>query len=560
MPPVGVEFTERMAGFVSTSATGDYAAAADAGEKAGQPFAFILTIHAADLDEFIANPEHEAGMTGSVTAPALSPNPLVVGDAAFNLFTGDADTVETKNMRYRMRMTDDRGRDYWFEGFKVIRDDGRLAIWADTTTLYVTIHDGRGPDSPVLGKGILRISPGDFMHQMTTMHATGAAGPRQELEAVAKFGRFFAANLFDVYGGIFARATEFDVDAPPRRRRPLEVDAPEVHTATTDDGVEMRLTRYRGAEDKGPVLLTHGLGVSSAIFTIDTIETNLLEYLFARGYDVWLLDYRASIELPSSRTRFSADEVATYDYPAAVAKVRAETGAESIQVIAHCFGATTFTCAMLAGLEGVRSAVISQISADVVAPLGSRLKAGLHLPDVLDEVGVDDLDAYTDTHAGWRGRVFNAATRLIPAQGEQPCESPVCHRITFMYAPLYEHDQLNEATHEALHEMFGVANIDSFKHLARMIRAEHVVGADGGERYLPHLDRMAIPIAFVHGAKNSCFLTESIERTVARLGEANGAELYTRHEIPGYGHIDCIFGRDAAGDVYPHMVSHLDAT
>jgi cholesterol oxidase len=240
--------------------------------------------------------------------------------------------------------------------------------------------------------------------------------------------------------------------------------------------------------------------------------------------------------------------------------VRALTGADSVQVVAHCFGATTFSCAMLAGLQGVRSAVISQISTDVVGPLESRLKAGLHLPDVLDEVGIEDLDAYTDTHAGWKGRIFNAAARLIPAQGEQPCDSPVCHRITFMYAPLYRHQQLNEATHDALHEMFGLANMDSFKHLARMVRAQHLVGANGDDRYLPHVDRMAIPIAFVHGAENACFLSESISRTVERLSRANGSELYTRHEIPDYGHIDCIFGRDAARDVYPHIVSHLEAT
>ena len=42
-------------------------------------------------------------------------------------------------------------------------------------------------------------------------------------------------------------------------------------------------------------MLSHGLGVSSRIFTIDTIDTNLAEYLVAAGYDVWALDYRASV-------------------------------------------------------------------------------------------------------------------------------------------------------------------------------------------------------------------------------------------------------------------------
>ena len=40
----------------------------------------------------------------------------------------------------------------------------------------------------------------------------------------------------------------------------------------------------------------------------------------------------------------------------------------------------------------------------------------------------------------------------------------------------------------------------------------------------------------------------------------NGAELYDRHVIPGYGHIDCIFGENAARDIYPLILEHLEKT
>ena len=127
----------------------------------------------------------------------------------------------------------------------------------------------------------------------------------------------------------------------------------------------------RTGGSKGPLLLSHGLGVSSLIFAIDTIETNLLEYLIAAGYECWMLDYRASIDLPYAHELWTGDEVATKDYPAAVGKVRTLTGAPTVQVLAHCFGATTFSMALLAGLEGVRSAVISQISTDCIMPSSS---------------------------------------------------------------------------------------------------------------------------------------------------------------------------------------------
>jgi cholesterol oxidase len=68
---------------------------------------------------------------------------------------------------------------------------------------------------------------------------------------------------------------------------------------------------------------------------------------------------------------------------------------------------------------------------------------------------------------------------------------------------------------------------------------------------------MAIPIAFVNGGSNACFLPESIDRAVERLSKENGRHLYSHTKIPDYGHIDCIFGKNAARDVYPHIVSHL---
>src|SRR5690606_22611000 len=130
--------------------------------------------------------------------------------------------------------------------------------------------------------------------------------------------------LFDTYGGVFVRSTELKPNAEPRRRRPLQMSAPEVHVVTTGDGVELRLTRFNGGR-KGPVVLAPGFGTSVHAFLIDTVDTNLPEALFASGYDVWLFDYRASPDLPSARTQFSLDEVATQDYPAAIARVREVT-------------------------------------------------------------------------------------------------------------------------------------------------------------------------------------------------------------------------------------------
>lgn len=556
---VGMQFTETMKGFFSSKETGDFQKGAEQGKVDGSPLQFTVTVTSDDLNAMLTDSSHQGAIVGTVNAPALSPDPLTATQGVFNLFVDDPDKVGQRLMKYAMLLTTRNGRQFYFTGFKVTHSDAGLNVWADTSTLYITVYSGTNATTPVLGKGILHIEPADFAKQMTTMKVTNTSSEEERLKGLAAFGSFFGQTIFQTYGGVFSKPNVFNPDAPPRKKRPLRAPAPELHYFNALDDVPLLLTRYKGGA-KGPVILAHGLGVSSKIFTIDTIETNLTEYLVAHGYDVWLLDFRVSIDMPSSFSESTADQVAILDYPAAIAKVKKETGAATVQMLVHCFGSTTFFMSMLAGLQGVRSVVCSQIANDVIAVPMTQGKAVLHLPNVMQKMGIPSLTAYVDTHADWKDKLFDNALRLYPVQFREHCNDSVCHRITFLYSLLYEHAQLNAATHSALHEMFGVANIAALEHLSLLVRTKHLVDAAGKEVYMNHLDRLALPICFIHGAENQCFLPVSTELTYNALRAANGNSLYSRHVIPGYGHIDCIYGANAARDVYPYMLDHLEAT
>ncbi|MGE6263319.1 alpha/beta fold hydrolase [Aeromonas media] len=567
-PPfkLGIQFTETMRGFFSTAVkTGDtkadYAAAHDQGRAAGSSLEFTLTVISDDLDALLDQPAHRARMIGTLTVPALAKDPLMVTEGQFNLFILDPNEVNVRRMEYRMKLTAESGQKYFFFGCKVVHSEKTgLDAWADTTTLYITVHEGADANAPVLGKGRLHIQPLDFARQMTTMQVTNAPNLRHRLEGMARFGKYFGGSLWQAYGGLGRRDTLFDPKAPPRQKRPLRAPVPEVHFCKTSDDVELRLTRYRGG-NKGPVLLAHGLGVSSLIFTIDTINTNLVEYLVAHGYDVWCLDFRASIELPAAvKHQSTGDDVATKDYPAAVQKIRDVTGVATIQAVVHCWGSTTFFMAMLAGLQGVRSFVASQVALHVKAPVMTKLKTGLHVPSFLQQLKINSLNAYVDKERDWQNKLFDAALKLYPTEMEELCDNPVCQRIAFMYAPLYEHTQLNDATHRAMHEMFGIANMRSFEHVGRLVNTGHLVDVAGHDCYLPNISCLNLPICFIHGAENACFHPESTKLTYDLLCQQFRPENYTRYVIPRYGHIDCIFGKNAHLDVFPYILKHLDAT
>ena len=558
--PAGVRFTERMAGFLGEGE--DYWEGAEAGRKAGSSFAFVFSISVDDVERMLADPSHEAGLLGTVEAPALSEDRLIASGGRFNLFSDDPDDPASKRMEYRATLTAKDGASYEFRGHKVIRDDPGFDLWSDTTTLFIELRRRDAPEASAPLRGVLRIAVTDFVRQLTTMRPTGPDSAKSRAQALADFGAFFAGSLFKIYGGIGRSLPRFDEKAPPRQRRPLRCGVGQVVRVTTEDGKQLRLTRYRGG-GRGPVVLAPGLGVSSLMFAIDTIDTNLLEYLFEAGYDCWLFDYRSSIDLPYSGELHTADDVARYDYPAAVDKVRDVTGVREVQVVAHCFGATTFTMAMLSGLQGVRSAVMCQIGPHVFVPwFPQRLLAHLGIPWFLGLLRIRALDVTaTKREPRWLRILDHILYRLLPLSGRASSGNAVSNRITALYGELYERAQLNDATfYQALPEMFGEVNVAALAQLSLIARRCRVVDSDGQDVYLPSLEGLNLPVCFIHGEKNRTYLPKSTRKTYGLLKRRFGAAQYTRHVIPNYGHVDCVFGKDAAQDVFPLILAHLDTT
>jgi choline dehydrogenase-like flavoprotein len=343
-------------------------------------------------------------------------------------------------------------------------------------------------------------------------------------------------------------------DRSTSARRELRLPEAKEQWVRTADGVDLRLTRFE-AGGRGPVILAPGFGTTRSAFLLDTIDLNFPEFLAEHGYDIWVFEYRASPELESSKARYTIDEIARYDYPAAVETVRRETGAESVQVVAHCVGSKSFLMAQLAGLEGVRSAVSSCLTLHPVGPRLNRLRARGRLAEIMDTIGIKRMST-TFNSDQLDDRILDVFLRVYP--GVERCDDPVCRRVKFMYGDTFAHDQLNEETHANLAPLFGRASVYTFRHITRMMRRGHVVDADGRDTYLPNLNRLRMPITFIHGERNNLFLPEGSRKTYDLLREAHGDDLYRRHVVAGYAHMDLWIGKDASRDVYPLVLGELE--
>ena len=197
--PTGIQFTETMKGYFSLNESQDYDKAFAKGKEENSPFEFTLTIHSEDVDSLINIDMHEAGMIGTMTAPALSAAPMTALQGVFNLFIVDPDDSERKKMQYSAQLVSSEGKGYYFEGFKDVHNDRGVDVWKDTTTLFINVYEGNSSMGKLVGKGKLHIEIGDFMKQLKTIIAINASTKKQGLSAVAKFARFFAGNVYQTY-------------------------------------------------------------------------------------------------------------------------------------------------------------------------------------------------------------------------------------------------------------------------------------------------------------------------------------------------------------------------
>jgi cholesterol oxidase len=566
----GVTFTERMAGWAAPSIDGDAVAGEERGRAEGTRLEFVLTVSIDDLEALLRDPATPGRLSGTVTAPVLSPQRLRVVDGTFRLMQEDPTHVDTWHMRYAMRLVAEDGEEFGFEGTKYLHDRSGFDAWSDTTTLYVTItgDPGRG----VVAAGVMRLTVADFALQLSTMRVSGVDGWLERARWLSRFSTRFLRSLGSVYGGPLDGVGHFPagppVPVPPTGdgTRHLRLPAAEPRWCDGDRGWHegsalghdawLRLTRYEGGR-RGPVLLAPGFGMSAMSFIGGTIDTNLTEHLVAKGYDVWLFDYRAGIDLPSSRTSFTLDDIATTDWPAAVAEVLRVTGASSVQAVGHCVGSASLMMALASGCApDVRSAVCMQFTLHPETSLLNRTKAALGVGPLLGRLGLDRVAPFTGGSVV--RKLLDLGLRAVPMPVGERCAKPVCRWINAIYGCTHAHEQLNDATHERLDDMFGVGNLRALDHLAVIMKARQVVAADGADSYVGHPERLRLPILLVQGERNQIFRPEGSLRTLRWLQEANDPALYERVVLPGYAHLDALIGRDAAADVFPVVSGHLD--
>jgi len=325
------------------------------------------------------------------------------------------------------------------------------------------------------------------------------------------------------------------------------------------DGYACNLIHVCGSRepDRGPVLLVHGAGVRANIFRPPNTK-HIVDALLDHGYDVWLENWRASIDLPPCQ--WTLDEAALYDHPAAVQKVLDLTGASTLKAIVHCQGSTSFMLSAVAGLvPQVTTIVTNAVSLHPQVSWISHQKSRYAVPLV------GRMTSYLNPQ--WGDKAQGLVPRML--QGlvkltHHECANAVCRFSSFTYGTgfpvLWRHENLSESTHEWIRQEFASVPMTFFDQMALCLDAGHLVsklpGLPPNPTATPPLTRARI--AFIAGELNDCFKWQSQQASFDWF-ERDRPNYHSLHVLGGYGHLDVFIGKNAERDTFPILIAELDA-
>jgi len=339
------------------------------------------------------------------------------------------------------------------------------------------------------------------------------------------------------------------------------------HYFTTEDKLGLSLLRFHRQDCDDVVLLIHGLTASSDMFIMPE-HYNLVQYLLDNGFsDVWTLDFRMSnrYSYNLTRHRYNLDDVALFDHPAAIEKMRESIGNRRIHVICHCQGSVSFMMSLFGKtLTGITSVISNSVSLNFIVPKLVYFKA-LFIPDLVELLGISFVNPQWYEEPGF---TFGKIASKIISFFHRECDNEACNMQSFMWGTghpvLYCHENLHEVTHKRCGDLLGGTGVNYHRHFKKIIQAGKAVKylSDNSKYdrlpndYFEYEQDIETPVLFMTGDKNKVFLNSNIFTHEALEKIVPG-----RHEVqvfPNYGHIDIFMGKNSHIDIFPRMLEFLN--
>jgi alpha/beta hydrolase family protein len=370
--------------------------------------------------------------------------------------------------------------------------------------------------------------------------------------------------------------------------RPVTTPTPAPIPVTTADRCALELRRHRGPGK--PVLLVHGASAQSDTFRIGEKQT-LVAHLLSKTFDVWTLDWRASmrrvrdIYCQNRSTDFTIDAAARHDIPAAIAVMRQQGVTGKIGVVGHCMGGAIVTQGIVEGVlpaSDVENVVITALGLFYRAAIDDVVKAedGVledllfsHHQDLLHPTKKWDpnLCQQDAVDGDWDDLLQKPYEIWKQTPLRHDCAVTMCHRVSYMFGMPYIPDNI-PAIHgsgpgSSLPLQFGYIPVQFLLHCCQNLRRGYAAPfvPRGRGRSLASQDALLNQAAFrdrkltlITGDLNSLWHRDSIDTMYEWLLRGRpSAQRVEKHVLAGFGHQDLHWGLKAPDSVFPLIANGL---
>lgn len=191
---VGIRFREIMSGHVAAGAT-DPAKGERAGRERHETFRFDLELIIPSLNQFLAGPEHVAGLGGGRVRWRGQAEDARVAGGSVVLYRTDPAQPKRGSFEFYFEFPDDQRALLKAHGRKLLFDDGFLDAAGDLSTVFLTLERG----GQVCGAGIVRVHLNELVRQLQSLEVTGAKSTTENLAAKKLFFGFMNDHLRRIY-------------------------------------------------------------------------------------------------------------------------------------------------------------------------------------------------------------------------------------------------------------------------------------------------------------------------------------------------------------------------
>lgn len=349
-------------------------------------------------------------------------------------------------------------------------------------------------------------------------------------------------------------------------------------------GMRLSLRRRRpAASAAGAVLLMHGGNTNGHIYSVP--DTGLAGYLHERGFDVWLLDWRASnrilapilsAPLPrgqsasDERKNFTLDTAVDVDIDGALSFIREKIGdVLPITAVGYCMSAGALSMAAARGIcsrHRVNHVVLIGLGLFYKAPWNGWIKAEDYLlerslhshpkiraidPNAPDKWPPPLLEAYDVWPRTW-----------LPARRTK--DDDMLHRLSFMVGQPWSTERLHEDVQGDVRPFFGPLHLGIYLHSGQMVRRGYAAGFDAPEHVVGEPNRGAVRetdlnpehfhdsmhVTLLGGQNNGLWHRNSLDLMYDWLRSYTSATCRKRI-LPGYNLHELLWGARAKAEVYP---------